>query len=420
MDRRVVALSLAIGGALMAPTAALATFPGSNGLIAFTRDGDIYTIDPQTKHEVRVTKDEHVDTKPDWSPDGTKLVFQRDNHVTGEPHVYVMNADGSGVRWIVQGDSPDWSGDGSRIVFGRTTGDGDSDTLHPLFTIRSDGTGEKQLKTRYQDSREPDWSPTNDWIVHQLDGDDSQDYLAAASPSSGLIDWDLPTVNIPHSSGQGVDSEDGSWHPSGNELIYWMGPSMADLCFPGNPIYPGDCDADHKYGLYRMKVDGSGTTLVKKGYLDKSAFSPDGKQVVYSIPEYQPMPATLGLIREDGTDLRLTDGADPDWQAVAPPTPPTGGHTTTVTTTVTQTVTAPGPTRTVPGPTRTVTVTRNVQDAPLPQDRCVIPVGKRYTLTLRATKAIRKGSKFQVRVGKQGQISVLKPGRAGVAIAAVR
>jgi Tol biopolymer transport system component len=416
-----VALALGIAGALVAPSAALATFPGGNGLIAFSRNGDIYTIDPQSKHEVRLTKDEHVDTSPDWSPDGTRLVFQRDNDVTGEPHVYVMNADGSGVTWITQGDSPDWSRDGTRIVFGRTTGDDGDDTIQPLFTIRPDKTGEKELKTRYQDAQEPDWSPTSDWVVYQRDGDDQQDYLDVVSPSDSYINWNLPTVSLPHASpGWGVDSEDGSWHPSGDELLLWMGPSQADLCNPGTPFSAGDCEADHRWGLYRMRIDGSGATLVKKGAVEKSAFSPDGKQIVYSIPVY-PAPGMLGLIREDGTDVRLTDGQDPDWQAVAvPPPPPPEPRTTTVTTTVTQTVTVPGPTRTVTGPTRTVTATRTGPTAPGPQDRCVIPPGKRYTLTLRATKAIRKGARFQVRVGKQGQISILKPGRAGVTIAAVR
>lgn len=74
---------------------------------------------------------------------------------------------------------------------------------------------------------------------------------------------------------------------------------------------------------------------------------------------------------------------------------PSGTQTTTVTTTVTQTVTTPGP-------SGTVTVTRTVQGAPAGRDRCVIPPGKRFTLTLRATKNIRKGAQIRLRVGRDG------------------
>jgi dipeptidyl aminopeptidase/acylaminoacyl peptidase len=59
-----------------------------------------------------------TDSKPTWSPDGTKIAFVRYPTATGAtaiPKIYVINVDGSGVRQLSDNDSnnydvdPDWS-----------------------------------------------------------------------------------------------------------------------------------------------------------------------------------------------------------------------------------------------------------------------------------------------------------------------
>ena len=67
---------------------------------------------------------------PDWSPDGARLVFHSDIETpcTGglcDPEVYVVSADGSGEANItntennVRDSHPAWSPDGTRIAFNR-------------------------------------------------------------------------------------------------------------------------------------------------------------------------------------------------------------------------------------------------------------------------------------------------------------
>jgi Tol biopolymer transport system component len=73
-----------------------------------------------------------------WSPDGSRLVLAMEAG-EGEPYnpragIYVLNADGSGLRQISSGRSdlwPTWSPDGTRIAFVRG---------HQLYTMASDGT----------------------------------------------------------------------------------------------------------------------------------------------------------------------------------------------------------------------------------------------------------------------------------------
>ena len=46
--------------------------------------------------EVRLTFDNDQDTDPDWSPDGTKIVWGNLSNDASETAIHIMNADGSG------------------------------------------------------------------------------------------------------------------------------------------------------------------------------------------------------------------------------------------------------------------------------------------------------------------------------------
>ena len=71
--------------------------------------------------------------EPAWSPEGTKLVFV---HADAGSHLYLVNADGSGLQQLTSGvpddRTPSWSPDGKQIAFARQT---TSSTLADIFVL---------------------------------------------------------------------------------------------------------------------------------------------------------------------------------------------------------------------------------------------------------------------------------------------
>lgn len=116
---------------------------------------------------------------PEWSPDGTRIAFSKDY---GNGHqIWVMDPDGSGQRAVTPLGSeatggktdywPTWSPDGRRIAFGRggiaaenQPVTGDFNTYH-IYLIDADGSGMHQISSGNGEI-EPSFSPAGDRLVY--------------------------------------------------------------------------------------------------------------------------------------------------------------------------------------------------------------------------------------------------------------
>lgn len=136
------------------------------GLIAFEteRDGnfEIYVMKPDGSKQTRLTHSAEEDRGPSWSPDGRKILFER-----GRPRdIYVMNADGTGETRLTADPAwdfvPQWSPDGSLIAFVRVI-PGPGDSPHggdeEIFVMNADGSGVKRLTHSLGVDYAPLWRP---------------------------------------------------------------------------------------------------------------------------------------------------------------------------------------------------------------------------------------------------------------------
>jgi Tol biopolymer transport system component len=116
--------------------------------------------------------------EPHFSPDGSRLVYARENSPLTKPvgghALFVARADGRGRRQITPwsldaGDSPDWSPNGKLIVFRSPARSFEGSQV---YVIRPDGTGLRQL-TRFKPGTSVlsySFSPDGKWITFTKSG----------------------------------------------------------------------------------------------------------------------------------------------------------------------------------------------------------------------------------------------------------
>ncbi len=124
-------------------------------LIAFTRDSQLYTINPNgTGLAPLAPGSPGINEQPSWSPSGAKIAFVSDRDEVGE--IYVMNADGTGQTRLTDNfaldQSPRWSPDGQKILF-----ESDRDGNNEIYVMNADGTGQTRV------TNNPEWDASPDW-----------------------------------------------------------------------------------------------------------------------------------------------------------------------------------------------------------------------------------------------------------------
>jgi TolB protein len=274
-------------GGVAAVQPASATVAGNNGQIAWSgfadaafTHADIVSANPDGTglHKLTRTPSGTYDFNPDWSPDGTKLAFERDTPDGAE--IFTMNADGSDLRQITHDEfpgagDPAWSPDGRRIAAARfdipAGRDGiyilDADGSHPvqvtqnnadpgenaepqwspdgtklvlqivsdtagsaIFTIHLDGTDEQQITPYGLDAEHPDWSPDGNRIVFESYGDGpppgvSTNVFTVRPDGSHL-------VNVTNYSGGTLNAANPAWAPDGKHLTFVQKPGSGNSATP--------------------------------------------------------------------------------------------------------------------------------------------------------------------------------------------
>lgn len=133
----------------------------------------IVTISPDGQHRRSLTTAPGVQEGAKWSPDGSKIAFNA-FEFDQEPFsiaIRVMRADGSHQRQLTHGAidvEPVFSPDGTKIAFGRIVGDSPTGQLEAIYVINADGSGLREVVPARAGLEHPDWSPDGRQITFNI------------------------------------------------------------------------------------------------------------------------------------------------------------------------------------------------------------------------------------------------------------
>lgn len=292
---------------LVGATPAGAVVPGANGRIVFessrTGDAEIFTMNPDGSVPLNLTNNPARDVFPAWSPNATKITFSSDRAEKGNFDVYVMNADGSDVKRLTDAAGEDrgasWTSDGELIVF-HSSRFGDDTHSFDIFTMKPNGEDQTKIFTNGSAAYACGDSETGT-IVFNSNGDPLK-----TNPEG---DFEIFTMDIDGSNVLQVT----------NNAVLDSGPKWSPDC---STISYNSLDSGDSLDIHRINADGTDDVNLTKtpGVFDAfSAFSPDGKRVVFSSNRDGNF-EIYSMDAEDGDDVqRLTftkkGGADfrPDW-----------------------------------------------------------------------------------------------------------
>ncbi|MCI0435720.1 MAG: hypothetical protein L0271_19055 [Gemmatimonadetes bacterium] len=127
---------------------------------------DLYVID-FARNELRaLTRDHYLDRDPDWSPDGSTIVFASDRSQFGEDgntNLVAWDVAAGTMRFLTHGpwhdQQPRWAPDGDRLAF-----TSDRSGTYDLYDLKADGSG-RRLTTMTGGAFDADWVPGGRQIV---------------------------------------------------------------------------------------------------------------------------------------------------------------------------------------------------------------------------------------------------------------
>jgi Tol biopolymer transport system component len=199
--------------------------PNGERLAYDLSDGRLMTSRPRGNGRRSLSFPGLVARRPAYSPTGGQLVFE--GVASGKSQLYVVNANGSGLRRLTGrgGGQPSWSTT-NRIAFRRSRN---------LYVMNADGSGVRRVTSR--GAATPDWSPRSSQIAFTRRGN-----LYRVRPSGR---------GLRRLSRKGHIAEP-AWRPDGLRILYQR--------FDGNSI------------IYSARVDGTVQKTERTGGEGRAGF----------------------------------------------------------------------------------------------------------------------------------------------------
>jgi Tol biopolymer transport system component len=269
-----------------------------NGDFLFTKHTDkgwhIFSLDPETGEEIELTYGVR-DYGSDWSPDGTKIVY--DSETPKGYEILIAGADGSNPVLIAEGESPSWSPDGTRIAY---VGEGgaiwvvnpDGSDAHPVTA----GAAASEETVSYPSGLDwnPSWSPDSRSIAYTRL---VSERLAPLPKGEGRTSVTLEELRVWSEDGTDIALTDAyaalgeiDWSPDGSTLVFTGSPTLFHDQSTNGLVWPR---------VLTIPASGGGVAAVtpeRDRWIGGATWSPDGEWIAFQ-DDYE----TIAMIRTDGS-----------------------------------------------------------------------------------------------------------------------
>ena len=247
---------------------------------------DIFVVNTDGTNVVNLTNAPGDDTRPAWSPDGTRLAYtcliQPDGSLGGPQRICVRNVDGTGLSVLsnsfAEEFGPAWSHDGKQIAYTSFT-----PGFQSVITVINIDAGFRFSLLTFAGAANPDWSPNNSTLVFDVV---NSIWTLSLVGGGGLRLTNATGDSLPHYS------------PNGSKIVF-------------------QSTRDGQPEIYVMNADGSGQTRLTNNPAWDTApvWSPDGTKILFTSLRDDVMNPSLYVMNADGSNqTRLTTGSWGTWR----------------------------------------------------------------------------------------------------------
>lgn len=226
---------------------------------------DLWITNPDGTGEASVFASPDYDQDPSWSPDATRLAFERHDFIQNTQEIWSVGADGSDPVNLTNHPGADydpaWSPRGDKIAFSSNREGGP----YTLWVMDADGSDPVRVtEPASSDAGAASWSPDGKRLVYALGTAGRVCYVDAGGGDSTCLDsvgrfdpaWspdgrriaftqdynDIFTMRLDGSDVQRVTDEpylvrEPTWSPDGTQIALWMARTTTS-----EPVYVVDVD----------------------------------------------------------------------------------------------------------------------------------------------------------------------------------